>query len=76
MTPPFHARGELMLGGVLAEPANRALLIFRGDSRELAEDFARNDPYVANGLVVRWEVRPWTVVVGNEPASNETPSAV
>src|SRR5262249_45052126 len=33
---------------------------------------ARNDPYVVNGLVKKWEVRPWRVVVGQEqyaPAS-------
>ena len=32
----------------------------------MAEDFARNDPYVVHGLVARWEVRPWTVVIGND----------
>ena len=31
-----------------------------------AEDFARNDPYVKNGVARQWKVRPWTVVVGNE----------
>jgi len=37
--------------------------------RSVVEAFARNDPYVTNGLVTRWEVRPWAVVVGNEPPS-------
>jgi uncharacterized protein YciI len=32
------------------------------------EAFARNDPYVIRGLVTRWEVRSWNVVIGNEPA--------
>jgi uncharacterized protein YciI len=31
----------------------------------MAESFAASDPYVVNGLVTRWTVRPWTVVVGN-----------
>jgi len=31
----------------------------------LPESFARHDPYVINGLVKRWEVRPWTAVIGN-----------
>jgi uncharacterized protein YciI len=62
-----HARGELLLGGALTEPIDRALLVFRTASREAVEEFARNDPYVLNGLVKRWEVRSWAVVVGNAP---------
>src|SRR5438552_11037472 len=61
-----HRRGELLLAGALSDPADRALLIFRAPDRSVAEAFARNDPYVTNGLVMRWEVRPWTVVIGGE----------
>jgi len=60
-----HARGELVMGGAFADPADRVLIVFQGDNRSAAESFARNDPYVINGLVKRWEVRPWTVVIGN-----------
>jgi uncharacterized protein YciI len=67
-----HRRGELLLGGALADPADRALLVFRSADRSVAEDFARNDPYVVRGLVTRWEVRPWSVVIGNEPAEPAT----
>jgi uncharacterized protein YciI len=59
-----HERGEIVLGGAFADPADRALLIFRGADRGAAESFARKDPYVLNGLVKKWEVRPWTVVIG------------
>ena len=62
-----HRRGELLLGGALADPVDRALLVFRTADRSVAEDFAQNDPYVLRGLVTRWEVRPWSVVVGIEP---------
>ena len=62
-----HQRGELVLAGALSDPADRALLIFRAPDKRVAEDFARSDPYVANGLVTRWEVRSWAVVIGNEP---------
>lgn len=61
-----HTRGELLLAGALADPADRALLVFRAPDRAVAEAFARRDPYVANGLVTRWEVRPWSVVIGDE----------
>lgn len=59
-----HERGEIVLAGAFADPADRALLIFRGADRSVAESFARKDPYVLNGLVKKWEIRPWTVVIG------------
>ena len=57
-------RGELVLGGALADPADMAVLLFRGDGPGAAEAFARSDPYVLNGLVKGWRVRPWRTVVG------------
>jgi uncharacterized protein YciI len=67
------ARGELVMAGALGEPAG-ALLVFRAPDRSVAESFASNDPYVTGGLVTRWTVRPWTVVIGHDPA--ETPPGV
>lgn len=58
-----HERGELILAGALAEPVDGAVLVFRGESPESAEAFARADPYVANGLVKAWRVRKWTIVI-------------
>lgn len=59
------ARGELVLGGALADPVDGAVLLFRGDSPAAAEEFARADPYVRHGLVPRWRVRAWSTVVGH-----------
>jgi uncharacterized protein len=61
-----RSKGTLMLAGALADPADEALLVFKSDSPQVAEDFATNDPYVKNGLITHWKVRPWTVVIGNE----------
>ena len=61
-----HGRGEMVLGGALSEPADTALIIFRCADKSAAENFARNDPYVVNGLVKKWTVRPWNVVVGQD----------
>lgn len=58
-------RGELILGGALANPVDGAVLLFKGDSPEVAEKFAKADPYVASGIVRRWHVREWTTVVGD-----------
>lgn len=63
-----HARGELVLGGALADPVDGAVLLFRGDSPAAAEAFAAADPYVRNGLVTRWRVRKWTTVIGDDAA--------
>jgi hypothetical protein len=68
------ARGELVLGGALADPVDAAVLLFRGDSPEIAEMFAKNDPYVINGVVKRWRVRPWTTVIGDQAATPVRPS--
>lgn len=57
-------RGELVLGGALANPPDGAILLFKGGSAEVAEKFAEADPYVTNGLVRRWYVREWTTVAG------------
>jgi uncharacterized protein YciI len=57
-------RGELLLGGALADPVDGAMLLFRADSPAVALEFAKADPYVQNGLVTSWEVREWTVVAG------------
>ncbi len=61
-----HQNGDIIMAGALADPADSALLIFKSDSPEVAENFAKNDPYVKNGLIIEWTVRPWTVVVGNK----------
>ncbi len=68
-----HERGELVLGGALANPVDGAVLLFKGDSPQGAEMFARTDPYVTNGLVVRWRVREWTTVVGEGAANPVRP---
>lgn len=66
-----QASGELVLGGALADPVDQALLVFRSN-RERVEEFVRKDPYVRNGLVTSWVIRPWTVVVGTAlPAIRE-----
>ena len=59
-----HARGEVVMAGAVGETPDGAIIVFRGDSPEVAEAFVRIDPYVTNGLVLSWRVQPWNVVVG------------
>jgi uncharacterized protein len=56
-------KGGLVLAGALAEPADRAVLVWDVEQASTVEGFAERDPYVRNGLVTSWTVRPWTVVV-------------
>lgn len=69
-----HERGELILGGALADPVDSSILLFQGDSPAVAEQFAAVDPYVHNGVVVSWQVRPWTTVVGKDAANPVRPA--
>lgn len=68
-----HERGELVLGGAVGEPVDRAILMFKGDSPRVAEDFAMADPYVRNGLIKSWAVRPWLTVIGDLAANPVRP---
>ncbi|MEN3747307.1 YciI-like protein [Sphingomonas sp. HF-S3] len=67
-------RGDLLLGGALADPAAQAMLLFQGEGPEAAETFAQDDPYVAAGLVTRWRVHRWTTVVGADASTPVHPN--
>ena len=60
-----HKHGELILAGALADPADSAVLIFKVTNPNVIENFVKNDPYVINGLIEEWNIRPWTVVIGD-----------
>jgi|SRR5690606_4938302 len=64
-----HERGELVIGGALAEGPSGAALVFRGDSPRVVEKFVEADPYVTEGLVTRWWVTEWLTVVGDQAAN-------
>ncbi|MDA1184438.1 MAG: YciI-like protein [Acidobacteria bacterium] len=61
----FVDRGELVLAGAFADPVDGAALAFRVEDRSTVEAFVASDPYVVQGLVTGWRIRPWTVVVGS-----------
>lgn len=54
----FRERGSLELIGTFEDPQSQgAMGVFA--TREAAEEFARDDPFVRHGVVARWEVRGW-----------------
>ncbi len=60
----YHESGHLLMAGAMAEPADAAVLIFKTNSDTVIKEFVKKDPYIINGVVKSWEIRPWTVVVG------------
>lgn len=71
-----YKEGNLVLGGALTDPADSAVLLFKGESPEAAEEFAKNDPYVKNNLVKSWNVRLWTTVVGQNASTPVRPKSI
>jgi uncharacterized protein YciI len=63
---PYVERGDVRLAGALADPPDRAVLVFNVDEKKTVEEFAANDPYVLNGVVTKWYIREWTVVLGKD----------
>ena len=54
----FHERGSLLAYGPFGDPqAQGSMAIF--SSREAAEEFVREDPFVLNGVVRDWQIREW-----------------
>jgi uncharacterized protein YciI len=66
-------RGDLVLAGALADPMDRALLVWNVDDTEVITRFAEADPYVTNGLAHTWRIRPWTVVLGTASGAGADP---
>lgn len=61
-----HERGDLLLAGAMGDPIEGAALVFTAEDCTVAERFAAEDPYVREGLVTAWRVRPWNVVIGGD----------
>lgn len=64
MAKDLNEKNELVLAGAFSDPPDKALLIFKVEDKSVIEEFVKKDPYVKNGLIVKWEIRPWTVVIG------------
>lgn len=62
----FHTRGELLLVGTWEDDIERgSMSVFA--SREAAEAFVADDPFVVHGVVANWRIRQWNEVLAGEP---------
>jgi uncharacterized protein YciI len=58
----FHQRGELLMVGTFGDPiAEGSMAVFR--TREGAEEFVADDPFVTGGVVGNWYLREWNEVL-------------
>ena len=58
----FRARGVLLMVGTFADPqADGSMSVFT--TREAAEEFAQDDPFVRNGVVRAWRVKEWNEIL-------------
>jgi uncharacterized protein YciI/uncharacterized protein YndB with AHSA1/START domain len=57
----FHAKGTLLMAGPVLDGTGRAFGVFT--TREAAEEFIREDPFVVHDVVARWTVAEWKEVL-------------
>src|SRR5262245_19917916 len=56
------AAGTCLLAGAAGDPPDSAVFVFKTDDVAEIDAFVRADPYVINGLVTGWRVKPWALV--------------
>jgi uncharacterized protein YciI len=57
----FHAHGELEMVGTFEDPQSQgSMAVFK--TREGAEEFVADDPFVVNGVVRGYEIRGWNEI--------------
>jgi len=57
-------KGKLAISGPTLDGYG-ALIVYEADSPEEAESLLKGDPFHANGIFVRWTIRPWNPVMAN-----------
>jgi uncharacterized protein YciI len=58
----FHRRGEILMVGTFGDPQRQgSMAIF--PTREAAESFVAEDPFVLHGVVKSYEIREWNEIL-------------
>jgi uncharacterized protein len=57
-------KGQLAISGPFADGSG-ALIVYEAESLAAAESILKGDPFHANGVFLRWVLRPWTPVIAN-----------
>lgn len=67
----YVQQGNVIMGGAYGNPPTGALILFRNLSADEVEQFAKQDPYVVNGIVTKHSVQPYMAVAGDPLLSND-----
>ncbi|PYV57274.1 MAG: hypothetical protein DMG96_31660 [Acidobacteria bacterium] len=60
----LHKKGSLLMAGAfLDDPGEPVTTMGIFPSREAAEEYAKGDPFVLNGLVTKWYIREWANIL-------------
>ena len=57
-------RGQVAASGPFTDDSG-ALIIYEASNAEEAERFLKADPFNANGIFLRYQLRPWNPVIAN-----------
>jgi hypothetical protein len=57
-------KGQLAISGPFTDDSG-ALIVYEAGSLEEAEQLLRGDPFCANGIFLKWVLRPWNPVMAN-----------
>jgi uncharacterized protein YciI len=58
----LKAKGQLAACGPFTDGSG-ALIVYEAASAEEAEAILKADPFHANGIFLRWQLRPWNAVM-------------
>jgi uncharacterized protein len=67
----YAEKGNVVLAGAVDNPPTGGLLILRNISPTEIEQLAQEDPYVINGVVKKFTVKPYLAVVGDALLNND-----
>lgn len=58
----FHARGSLLMVGTFGNPQDEgSMAVFA--TRDAAEEFVKDDPFVLGGVVRAWRIQEWNEIL-------------
>jgi uncharacterized protein len=61
----LQAAGKLPVSGPFTDDSG-ALIVYQADSPEAAEALLKADPFAQAGIFVKYQIRAWNLVLGNE----------
>jgi uncharacterized protein YciI len=64
-------KGNVILAGAVDNPPTGGLFIFRNLSPNDIENLAQRDPYVVNGVVKKYTIKPYMAVLGDNLLNND-----